>query len=85
MLSHDSYISTSFRLLSQIESGERKLEADFSIDPAFELAQLVYGSDNDSGPLMTPDLSFCIVSGENCATYPRQFDLCVSIVIKLLL
>ncbi|CAB3239287.1 unnamed protein product [Arctia plantaginis] len=68
------------KLLNQIESGDRKLEADFSIDPAFELAQLVYGSEKDSGPLLTPDLSFCIVSGDNCATYPRQFDLCGSAI-----
>lgn len=61
-----------------MESGERKLEADFSIDPAYELAQLVYGGGPDAGPLLTPDLSFCIVSGDNCATYPRQFDTCVS-------
>ena len=54
------------------------MEADFSIDPAFELAQLVYGSKDNPGPLLTPDLSFCVVSGDNCATYPRQFDICVS-------
>ncbi|XP_028168035.1 beta-1,3-glucosyltransferase-like [Ostrinia furnacalis] len=69
---------TSFRLLYKVESGERKLEADFSIDPAYELAQLIYGGGSDPGPLLTPDLSFCIVSGDNCATYPRQFDTCVS-------
>ncbi|CAG5051020.1 unnamed protein product, partial [Parnassius apollo] len=66
------------KLLEEVESGKKKLEADFSIDPAFELAQLVYGDRNNPGPLLTPDLSFCIVSGENCATYPRQFDLCGS-------
>ncbi|XP_072944485.1 beta-1,3-glucosyltransferase isoform X2 [Epargyreus clarus] len=66
------------RLLHQIESGDRKLEADFSIDPAFELAQLIYGNEENPGPLLTPDLSFCIVSGDNCATYPRQFDICGS-------
>ncbi|CAH0722039.1 unnamed protein product, partial [Brenthis ino] len=65
-------------LLHQIENGERKLEADFSIDPAFELAQLVYGNRENPGPLLTPDLSFCVVSGDNCATYPRQFDICGS-------
>ncbi|XP_035436986.2 beta-1,3-glucosyltransferase isoform X2 [Spodoptera frugiperda] len=65
-------------LLKQIENGQRRLEADFSIDPAFELAQLVYGGGTDPGPLLTPDLSFCIVSGDNCATYPRQFDICGS-------
>ncbi|KAJ8722395.1 hypothetical protein PYW07_003575 [Mythimna separata] len=69
-------------LLKQIESGQRRLEADFSIDPAFELAQLVYGGGTDPGPLLTPDLSFCIVSGENCATYPRQFDLCGSAIAE---
>ncbi|XP_026747763.1 beta-1,3-glucosyltransferase isoform X2 [Trichoplusia ni] len=67
-------------LLKQIQSGSRSLEADFSIDPAFELAQLVYGGGSDPGPLLTPDLSFCIVSGENCATYPRQFDICGSAI-----
>ncbi|KAF9422252.1 hypothetical protein HW555_002061, partial [Spodoptera exigua] len=67
-------------LLKQIESGQRRLEADFSIDPAFELAQLVYGGGTDPGPLLTPDLSFCIVSGDNCATYPRQFDICGSAI-----
>ncbi|XP_045445585.1 beta-1,3-glucosyltransferase [Melitaea cinxia] len=66
------------RLINQIENNERKLEADFSIDPAFELAQLVYGNKDNPGPLLTPDLSFCVVSGENCATYPRQFDICGS-------
>ncbi|XP_047527906.1 beta-1,3-glucosyltransferase [Vanessa atalanta] len=66
------------RLVNQIENDERKLEADFSIDPAFELAQLVYGDSTSPGPLLTPDLSFCIVSGDNCATYPRQFDICGS-------
>ncbi|XP_037295638.1 beta-1,3-glucosyltransferase-like isoform X2 [Manduca sexta] len=68
------------QLLHQIESGDRKLEADFSIDPAFELAQLVYGSGDNPGPLLTPDLSFCVVSGDNCATYPRQFDICGSAI-----
>ncbi|XP_023945454.2 beta-1,3-glucosyltransferase isoform X4 [Bicyclus anynana] len=68
------------RLLHQIENDERMLEADFSIDPAFELAQLVYGPKDSPGhgPLLTPDLSFCVVSGDNCATYPRQFDICGS-------
>ncbi|CAH2990435.1 unnamed protein product [Chilo suppressalis] len=65
-------------LNQKIESGERKLEADFSIDPAYELAQLVYGDTGVPGPLLTPDLSFCIVSGDNCATYPRQFHACGS-------
>lgn len=68
------------KLLHQIESGKRKLEADFSIDPSFELAQLVYGDSSDPGPILTPDLSFCIVSGDNCATYPRQFDICGSAI-----
>ena len=77
-------IRTTFRLLKHIESGKRRLEADFSIDPAFELAQLVYGDGSDPGPLLTPDLSFCIVSGDNCATYPRQFDICVSIAFYLI-
>ncbi|XP_063822108.1 beta-1,3-glucosyltransferase [Ostrinia nubilalis] len=67
-------------LLYKVESGERKLEADFSIDPAYELAQLIYGGGSDPGPLLTPDLSFCIVSGDNCATYPRQFDTCGSAI-----
>ncbi|XP_061711644.1 beta-1,3-glucosyltransferase isoform X1 [Cydia pomonella] len=65
-------------LLNQIESGQHKLEADFSIDPGFELAQLVYGDRHTPGPLLTADLSFCIVSGDNCATYPRQFETCGS-------
>ncbi|XP_039746735.1 beta-1,3-glucosyltransferase isoform X2 [Pararge aegeria] len=66
------------RLLYQIEKDKLMLEADFSIDPAFELARLVYGQKNNPGPLLTPDLSFCVVSGDNCATYPRQFDICGS-------
>ncbi|XP_032514054.2 beta-1,3-glucosyltransferase isoform X1 [Danaus plexippus] len=66
------------KLINQIESGERHLEADFSIDPAFELAQLVYGEKDSPGPLLTPDLSFCVISGDSCATYPRQFDICGS-------
>ncbi|XP_068629634.1 beta-1,3-glucosyltransferase [Battus philenor] len=68
------------KLLKEIESGERKLEADFSIDPAFELAQLVYGDASNPGPLLTPELNFCVVSGDNCATYPRPFDLCGSAI-----
>ncbi|KAL0842465.1 hypothetical protein ABMA28_014561 [Loxostege sticticalis] len=67
-------------LLYKLESGERKLEADFSIDPAYELAQLIYGGGSDPGPLLTPDHSFCIVSGGSCATYPRQFDTCGSAI-----
>ncbi|KAH9629241.1 hypothetical protein HF086_008323, partial [Spodoptera exigua] len=58
-------------LLKQIESGQRRLEADFSIDPAFELAQLVYGGGTDPGPLLTPDLSFCIVSENSYSQVPR--------------
>ncbi|XP_031768342.2 beta-1,3-glucosyltransferase isoform X1 [Galleria mellonella] len=69
-----------YSFLKQIEGGERKLEADFSIDPAFELAKLVYGGAHNPGPLLTPDLSFCVVSGDNCATYPRQFDICGSAI-----
>ncbi|XP_041977261.1 beta-1,3-glucosyltransferase isoform X2 [Aricia agestis] len=65
-------------LMDLIESGARRLEADFSIDPAFELAQLVYGDPKQPGPLLTPDHSFCVVSGDTCATYPRQFDTCGS-------
>ncbi|XP_073958333.1 beta-1,3-glucosyltransferase-like [Choristoneura fumiferana] len=65
-------------LIDRIASGQHALEADFSIDPAYELAQLVYGGRDDPGPLLTADPSFCIVSGDNCATYPRQFDTCVS-------
>ncbi|XP_038215958.1 beta-1,3-glucosyltransferase isoform X1 [Zerene cesonia] len=67
-------------LIKKIESGERQLEADFSIDPAFELARLVYGSKDQRGPLLTPDLSFCVVSMDNCATYPRQFESCGSAI-----
>ncbi|XP_045491160.1 uncharacterized protein LOC123691026 [Colias croceus] len=67
-------------LVNKIESGERQLEADFSIDPAFELARLVYGSKEQRGPLLTPDLSFCVVSMDNCATYPRQFETCGSAI-----
>ncbi|VVC94360.1 beta-1,3-glucosyltransferase [Leptidea sinapis] len=63
---------------NKVESGERQLEAEFSIDPAFELARLVYGDIHDRGPLLTADQSFCVVSGDNCATYPRQFDTCGS-------
>lgn len=66
------------QLLDQIERGDRKLEADFSIDPAFELAQLIYGDKTNPGPLLTADPSFCVVSADNCATYPRQFDICGS-------
>ncbi|XP_073943631.1 beta-1,3-glucosyltransferase-like isoform X2 [Choristoneura fumiferana] len=65
-------------LIDRIASGQHALEADFSIDPAYELAQLVYGGRDDPGPLLTADPSFCIVSGDNCATYPRQFDTCGS-------
>lgn len=68
------------QLLSQIRKGERKLDVEFSIDPAYELAQVIYGDDESPGPLLTPDLSFCVVSGDNCATYPRQFDLCGSAI-----
>ncbi|XP_048479530.1 beta-1,3-glucosyltransferase [Plutella xylostella] len=64
------------RLHDQISSGQRQLEADFSIDPAFELAQLVYGSAEDPGPLLTADLRFCVVAADHCATYPRPHDIC---------
>lgn len=64
------------QLTENIKSGQTKLEAEFSIDPAFELAQLVFG--DGSGPLMTPDLRFCVVAGDNCATYPKKYDLCDS-------
>ncbi|XP_060800336.1 beta-1,3-glucosyltransferase isoform X1 [Amyelois transitella] len=67
-------------LRRQVERGEWKLEADFSIDPSFELAQLVYRGADSPGPLLTPEMSFCVVSGDNCATYPRQFDICGSAV-----
>lgn len=72
------HVMITSRLLDQIERGDRKLEADFSIDPAFELAQLIYGDKTNPGPLLTADPSFCVVSADNCATYPRQFDICVS-------
>ncbi|XP_014370854.2 beta-1,3-glucosyltransferase [Papilio machaon] len=68
------------KLLKEIESGDKRLEADFSIDAAFELAQLVYGDVSRPGPLLTPDLRFCVVSADNCATYPRPFDLCGSAI-----
>ncbi|CAK1545068.1 unnamed protein product [Leptosia nina] len=67
------------RVVDKIESGSAQLEADFSIDPAFELARLIYGKGDNPGPLLTPNLSFCVVSTDNCATYPRQFDSCGSV------
>ncbi|KAL4707440.1 hypothetical protein ACJJTC_008625 [Scirpophaga incertulas] len=67
-------------VISKMESGETKLEAEFSIDPAYELARQVYGAGPDHGPLLTGEPAFCIVSGDNCATYPRQFDVCGSAI-----
>ncbi|KAJ0180784.1 hypothetical protein K1T71_004188 [Dendrolimus kikuchii] len=69
-------------LTNQLENGERKLDAEFSIDPAYELAQFVCGDDDNPGPLLTPDLSFCVVSGDSCATYPKQFDICGSAIAE---
>ncbi|CAF4957498.1 unnamed protein product [Pieris macdunnoughi] len=66
-------------VLDKMESGTVEIDADFSIDPAFELARLIYGSRESPGPLLTRDLSFCVVSMDNCATYPRQFDTCGSV------
>ncbi|XP_045533351.1 beta-1,3-glucosyltransferase isoform X3 [Pieris brassicae] len=67
-------------VLDKMESGTVEIDADFAIDPAFELARLIYGSRESPGPLLTRDLSFCVVSMDNCATYPRQFDTCGSVV-----
>ncbi|XP_026329722.1 beta-1,3-glucosyltransferase isoform X2 [Hyposmocoma kahamanoa] len=68
-------------LLKQVERGERKRNSDaFSIDPSYELAQLIYGDGDHPGPLLSADLSFCIVSGDQCATYPRQFYSCGSAI-----
>ncbi|KOB77073.1 putative Beta-1,3-glucosyltransferase [Operophtera brumata] len=64
-------------LLKQIKRGIRELPTYWTIDPGYELAKLVYGDARDPGPLLTPDLSFCMVSGDNCATYPKQFETCV--------
>ncbi|KAJ2953033.1 hypothetical protein O0L34_g7424 [Tuta absoluta] len=69
-------------LLNQIQRGERKLNEEFSIDPSYELAKLIYGDSDNPGPLLVGDLSFCIVSADNCATYPRQFDICGSAIAE---
>lgn len=47
---------------------------DFTIDVAYEFSKFV---DQDNVRL-THIPEMCIVSGSDCATYPRQFHACVS-------
>ncbi|GBP17193.1 Beta-1,3-glucosyltransferase [Eumeta japonica] len=65
------------KIVNEIESGKKLLEGDFSIDPAFELARLVHAIKE---PMLTPDLSFCVISADECATYPRHYDTCGSAI-----
>lgn len=58
-------------LVAKLQAGARSAEADFSIDPAYELAQLAHSS----APL-TGELSLCVVAGEDCTSYARHYDVC---------
>lgn len=52
--------------------------SEFSIDPAYELAKFIL----EEGPevRLTHRKEFCVVSSQTCATYPKSYGPCVSII-----
>lgn len=61
------------RLARRVTRGE-KPEGEFSIDAAHEFATFVW--DNGKGKRMIHAPELCVVSGDDCATYPQHFHPC---------
>ncbi|KAF5298066.1 hypothetical protein FQA39_LY11834 [Lamprigera yunnana] len=59
----------------------RKLSmSDFSIDYAHELALFIWN--NNKGPILTHESSFCVHEESSCASFPIPFKLCNDVVPK---
>ncbi|KAF5308718.1 hypothetical protein FQR65_LT06079 [Abscondita terminalis] len=54
--------------------------SDFSIDYAHELALFVW--DNNKGPSLKHEPSFCVIEETYCASFPTPFEVCDSLVPK---